>query len=97
LLVVPIIVEVKSKAAEHVALLAEGSLRTLIIETAVFEDEAEILPELSGRLIVPIKFYINGIALLVVEPISHHYEVHGLLYYLEVLPEVLTIVADKDS
>lgn len=97
MLVVPIIVEVKGKAAEHVALLAEGSLRTLIKETAVFEDESEILPELTGRLIVPIKFYINRIALLVVEPISHHYEVHGLLYYFEVFPEVLTIVAGKDG
>jgi len=47
LLLIPIVVEVVSKAPEHVALLSEGQLRVFVVESTVFEDKPEIIPELQ--------------------------------------------------
>jgi len=47
LLLIPIVVEVVSKAPEHVTLLSERQLRVFVIESAVFEDKPEIIPELQ--------------------------------------------------
>ena len=55
LLLIPIIIEVISKASEDVALLSQSEFRVLVVESAVLKDEAEIIPELL-RLIVRPKF-----------------------------------------
>jgi hypothetical protein len=47
LLLIPFVVEVVSKAPEHVALLSEGQLRVFVVESTVFEDKPEIIPELQ--------------------------------------------------